>query len=133
MRAVPVWHGVRMRITCFVIGTLCLLFAGVWVGIGMLDLANGAASSTSTPSVANLRMTQAPAAPSVNIDDFGPATTFAQIFTLAGVAWMVGALVFTPRQSPAPAAADQRQWQPQQQYAPQWQQQNPQQFPDSQS
>lgn len=141
-----------MRITCFVLGTLCLIISAVWVGIGMLDLAGG--SSTSSPTVANLRMTQTAVDTSRYLDDFGPASTFAQIFAIAGIAWMIGATAFAPRQTatataPAPAtapatgsaaAAEQRQWQqqpqqqPSQQYAPQWQQQAPtHQHPDQQS
>ena len=116
-----------MRITCFVIGALCLAISAVWAGIGVLDLAGG--SSSSTPTVAGLRMTQA-AAPSPNIDDFGPASTFAQIFAIAGVAWMVGAAAFAPRQTTSAITPDQPQRQ-QPQYAPQWQQ--PQQYPDQQS
>lgn len=101
-----------MRITCFVLGTLCLLTAGIWVVIGILDFSGGSAT-TSTPTVSGLRATQA-AAPSPNIDDFGPASTFAQIFALVGIAWMVGAAAFAPRQAaPAPAAApaEPQQWQ----------------------
>ncbi|MBB4904499.1 hypothetical protein [Actinophytocola algeriensis] len=128
-----------MRITCFVLGTLCLLIAAVWVGIGMIDLAGGSETS-STPTVANLRVTQTAANTSQYLDDFGPASTLAQIFAIAGIAWMVGAAAFAPRQSasavpaaavPPAAAPEQRQWQPQ--YAPQWQQQGqPHQSPDQQ-
>jgi hypothetical protein len=123
-----------MRITCFVLGVLCLAISAVWVGLGILGLADGGSASTSTPSVAGLRMTQAVDA-TPNLDDFGPSSTFAQIFAIAGVAWMVGAAAFAPRQT-APAAAtaaDQRQqWQQQPQYAPQWQQQAQPQHPDQQ-
>lgn len=120
-----------MRITCFVIGALCLAISAVWAGIGVLDLAGGSSASTSTPTVAGVRMTQA-AVPSPNIDDFGPASTFAQIFAIAGVAWMVGAAAFAPRQTTPATTPDQPQWQPQQ-YTPQWQQPQSQQYPDQQS
>lgn len=130
-----------MRITCFVLGTLCLLISAVWVGIGVLDLANG---SSSTPTVANLRMTQAAVDTSQHIDDFGPASALAQIFAIAGIAWMIGAAAFAPRQAAPAATTEQRPWQPQQpsqpQYTPHWQQQapshqqaQPNQHPDQQS
>jgi hypothetical protein len=120
-----------MRITCFVLGTLCLLIAAVWVVIGVVDLADGSGPTTSTPTVANLRVTQTAADTSQHLDEFGPATTFAQIFAIAGIAWMVGAAAFAPRQSAPAAAPEPRQWQPQQQqFTPQWQQQGP---PDQQS
>jgi hypothetical protein len=122
-----------MRITCFVLGTLCLLIAVVWIGIGMLDLADGGSASPSAPEVAGLWMSQA-AVDSPTMDDFGPASTFAQIFAIAGVAWMVGAAAFGPRQTAPAIASEQRQWQQPQQYAPHWQQQaQPHQHPDQQN
>ena len=128
-----------MRITCFVLGTLCLLIAGEWVGVGMLDLADGGSASPSSPEVAGLRMAQA-AVDSPTLDDFGPASAFAQIFAIAGVAWMVGAAAFAPRRTAPAVASEQRQWQqPQSQsqpqsYAPQWQQQaQSHQHPDQQN
>jgi hypothetical protein len=126
-----------MRITCFVLGTLCLLIAAVWAGIGMIDLADRGSASPSAPEVAGLRMTQA-AVDTPTIDDFGPASTFAQIFAIAGVAWMVGAAAFGPRPAAPAIAPEPRQWHQPQQYAPQWQQQAqphqpPHQHPDQQS
>jgi hypothetical protein len=113
-----------MRITCFVLGVLCLLGAAGFLVLGTVNI--GDSGSSSTPTTSSFRMAQAD---SPNLDDFGPATTLAQVFALAGIAWMVGAAAFAPKQavpaapSAAPTPAPQ-QWQPQQYPA---QQQHPQQ------
>ncbi|MCG8920192.1 hypothetical protein L6E12_30910 [Actinokineospora sp. PR83] len=106
-----------MRITCFVLGVLCLLGSAGFVVLGTLNL--GDSGSSSRPTTANFR-TQVVVYDEPDLDDFGPATTLAGVLAVAGAAWMVGAVAFAPRRvAPAPQP---QQWQapqygpPQQQY-----------------
>jgi hypothetical protein len=116
-----------MRITSFVLGALCLLVSAGFLGLGVLDLVDGGGSS-SPSTVSNLTMGQA-VVDNQDIDEFGPATTIAQICAIAGVAWMIAAAAFAPRGAQPAAAGTGGQWQPQAQqqpYTPQWQQPQPQ-------
>ena len=114
-----------MRITCFILGVCCLLGSGAWLVIGTVNFSDSRGAS---PTSANFRMAQEAAdTSSPDLGDFGPASTLAEVFAVAGVAWMIGALSFAPKEAaPAAAAAPQQQWQPQQQHYPA-QQQYPQQ------
>lgn len=119
-----------MRIVCFVLSVLCLLGAGVWLVVGVVNFGD---TRSSSPTSSNFAMAQETSDTSPNLDDFGVDSTLAQVFAIAGVAWMIGAVAFAPKQT-ATAAATPQQWQQPQQYPaqPQYPQQQSAQHPGQQ-
>ncbi|WP_156754893.1 hypothetical protein [Actinokineospora pegani] len=126
-----------MRMTCFVFGALSLLVSLGFFVLSLVEAAYGDVSSRpATVGVSSFRAVQE-AAPSEDFELFTKLSSLnavAQTAGIAGVAWMVGGLVFTapgkrqagpahPPQGPAP-----QRWQPtppQGQYGAQPPQQQP--------